>query len=210
MLRVQARLQAAREGYEMLERKRQILVLELMSRVEASRQAREAVQQQMAAAFEALRAAAGVWGAERLVRDSHGVAARHTLQVGDRSVMGVPVPSVNFEPGAQALPFGLAPGGAGADKVLQGFRDALTPIARLAEVENALLRLAREVKRTQRRVNALEQTFIPDYEETLKFIRESLEEREREDLVIMKKVKTRRQEERLVVPDRRRPEGDHG
>ena len=73
------------------------------------------------------------------------------------------------------------------------FCDALDSIAALAETENAVFRLAREVRRTQRRVNALEKLFIPDYTETLQYITETLEEREREGFVIMKMVKARRE-----------------
>ena len=106
--------------------------------------------------------------------------------------------------------FGLTAGASGADDVLKAFRDALAPIIRLAEVENAVMRLAHEVKRTQRRVHALENRFIPDYEETLEFIADSLAEREREDIVIMKKVKRRRELARLVPGRSARPEELNG
>ena len=182
----------------MLERKRQILVLELMSKVEAARVAQEQVEEAMQHAHRTLERAAMAAGAERLTRESHAVPTDHRLGIRTRSVMGVEVPEVSFSQPEHALLFGLTAGASGADDVLKAFRDALTPIIRLAEVENAVMRLAREVKRTQRRVHALENRFIPDYDETLKFIADSLAEREREDIVIMKKVKRRRELARLV------------
>ena len=78
------------------------------------------------------------------------------------------------------------------------FQDALGAIARSAEVENCVVRLARELRRTQRRVNALERIFIPDYEETRDYIRRTLEEREREGFVIMRMVKRRQEAARVV------------
>jgi len=73
--------------------------------------------------------------------------------------------------------------------VMVRFTKALDTIARLAEIENAVLRLAAEVRRTQRRVNALDKIFIPDYKETVAYIEDVLEEREREQFVIMKMAK---------------------
>ena len=209
-LRVTAVLERAQMGAEMLERKRQILVMELMGRVEDARKAQAAVQDAMAGAWKALQQAATRHGVERLVRESGGIREAGRLRVRSRAVMGVDVPEVTFQPEDQPMPFGFAAGAAGADEVLGCFRAALEPIARLAEVENAVLRLAREVRRTQRRVNALEKTFIPNYDETLKFIADCLEEREREDLVIMKKVKTMRQAAQQRQPGSARPEAHHG
>lgn len=201
-LRTQRRLESARHGYDMLERKRQILVMELMRKLEAARVAQEVVREAMAQAYAALENAALSAGIERLVRESCGIAADHKLQTSIHSVMGVAVPEISFECAGHALRFALTAGASGADEVLGRFHDALEPIVRLAEVENAVLRLAREIKRTQRRVNALEKTFIPDYEDTLTFIGECLDEREREELVIIKKIKRRRESARYAAEGR--------
>ena len=162
------------------------------------------MREAIAGAYEALEEAAFGSGAECLVRASAGIPEGQSIQVRSRSIMGAQVPQVDFERAEQRVPFGFASGAAGADEVLRQFRAALEPIARLAEVENAVLRLAREVRHTQRRANALEQTLIPNHEDTLKFIAESMEEREREDLVVMKKVKTMR------LAARRAPHGPPG
>jgi V/A-type H+-transporting ATPase subunit D len=69
------------------------------------------------------------------------------------------------------------------------FRDAVALVVELAEMENSVFRLAREVKRTQRRVNALEKIFLPRYEQALKYIGGALEEREREELVVVRRIR---------------------
>ena len=81
------------------------------------------------------------------------------------------------------------------------FRDTLKRIAELTEVEVAVWRLAMELKKTQRRVNALENIFIPQYVETVKFLEDNLAEKEREAFFQMKRVKAKL--EKLKVEQRR-------
>lgn len=192
-LRIQESLERAREGYDLLEQKRQILVMELMNRVEAARRAKRDIQRAMEEAYHALQEAAVTHGTDDLRRKADQVVMRHRLEMTSRSAMGISVPQVNCSVEELTPQFGLADWGSGADQVMVKFREALRLVARLAEVENAVFRLAREIKKTQRRVHALEKTFIPDYEETLNYIAQSLAERERENLVIMKKAKQKRE-----------------
>jgi V/A-type H+-transporting ATPase subunit D len=77
------------------------------------------------------------------------------------------------------------------DEAVGRFKNAITAIGRLAESRISLVRLAREIQKTIRRVNALEKIFIPDYKETIKYIEDSLEEGEREAFFILKLVKGR-------------------
>jgi V/A-type H+-transporting ATPase subunit D len=71
------------------------------------------------------------------------------------------------------------------------FVEALPLLAELAELENALLRLALELRKTQRRCNALSKIFIPEYRETIGYIMGALEERERESFIILKMIRDR-------------------
>jgi len=189
LLSLQRSLEFAQEGYELLEQKRQILVLELMSRLEAAKRAQKDVDAAMAAAFAALREAALRSGTEALAREALGIVRHHKLDYRGRPVMGIDLPTVTAEHEAPKPEFSTASGSAASDDVMARFTQALDALARLAEVENAVLRLASEVRRTQRRVNALDKVFIPDYQETVNYIEDVLEEREREQFVIMKMAK---------------------
>jgi len=191
LLALQRNLEFAREGYELLEQKRQILVLELMGRLEASKRAQSDVDEALAAAFAALREDALRSGTEALAREALGVTRQHRVEVESRAVMGIQLPSISAEHEAPRPEFGLAAGSVLSDEVTRRFTEALDAIARLAEIENAVLRLATEVRRTQRRVNALDKVFIPDYRDTIAYIEDVLEEREREHFVIMKMAKER-------------------
>jgi len=192
LLGLKQSLEFAQEGFDLLEQKRQILVYELMSRLEAARRAQQAVDEAMAPAFEALREAVLRSGTEAMGREALAVVAEHRIEVKPRSVMGLSLPMVRVEHQAPRPTFSVAGGSALSDEVMKRFTKALEAVARLAEVENAVLRLASEVRRTQRRVNALEKIFIPDHKETIAYIEGVLEEREREEFVIMKRAKSQR------------------
>jgi len=197
-LETQKKLQRTEEGYDLLEQKRQILVLEMMAQVEAARRVKEEVTATMAAAYEALARAAVSRGITGLMRQSCGIVLDHRISYRARSVMGVPVPQVTCRPEPLGLRFSLMDGRSYPDEVMRRFLEALEHVARLAEVENAVVRLAREIKRTQRRVRALEKTFIPRYKKDLKYIEEALAERQREEFIVLRKVKNKR---RAALPE---------
>ena len=198
-LQLRGRLERVREGHELLEQKRQILVLELMTQVEAARRIKEDIDRTMAAAYEALRRAAVRSGLTGLQRQACGTAMEHSLSVTTRSVMGVPVPHIRCAPVAFGLQFGITDGRSQTDEVLRRFLEALPLVAELAQVENAVFRLAREIKRTQRRVNALEKVYIPQYKGVLRRIEDALAERQREEFIVLRKVKRKRQTARALA-----------
>lgn len=184
-------LDFAQEGYDLLEQKRQILIFELMSRLGRARDAERRVAQAMAAAQAALREALLEMGSGAVDRAAIGVKTDHGLEIEDTSLMGIRVPKVTAAAATEGVQFGVGGTTAHADQAMRRFMDALPLLAELAELENAVLRLARELRKTQRRCNALSKIFIPDYSETITYITSSLEERERESVIIMKMIKAR-------------------
>jgi len=184
-------LEFAEEGYDLLEQKRQILVFELMSRLGRARDAERRVAEALAPAHDALREAALAVGSDAVDRAGIGVRFDHEIKVDEQGVMGIRLPEVSARTERAGVQFGIGGTSAHADEAMRRFIEALPLLAELAELENAVLRLARELRKTQRRVNALSKLFIPDYTDTLKYIEETLEEREREAFIIMKMVKQR-------------------
>jgi len=185
------RLELVEEGYDLLEQKRQILIFELMSRLGRARDAERRAEEAMAKAHAAGEEAVLDVGADALDRAALGVSVAHEAELDEQSLMGIRLPEVAVtgeEPGPQ---FGVVGTGAATDAAMQRFAETLQVLGELAELENAVLRLARELRKTQRRVNALSKIFIPNYTETIGYIVDSLEERERESLIIMKMVKER-------------------
>jgi len=209
-LELERQLARIQEGHDLLEQKRQILVMELMTRVEAAKRLKAEIQETMSAAHEALRRAIRRTGLSGLMRQNCGISMRHELSYRHRSVMGVPVPQIECKPEPFGLQFGLTDGRSHTDEVLRRFLETLALVAELAEVENAVIRLAREIRRTQRRVNALEKIHIPEYKDALRYIDDVLAERQREEFIVLRKVKRKRQlaAERLLDLLRGAAQGD--
>jgi V/A-type H+-transporting ATPase subunit D len=196
LLRLKRDLRFAQEGYEMLEEKRQILILELMGMVQKAKSTQKEVQEKLDAAFGALREALIRNGALRLTSEASAPRPDHSAAISTRALMGIYLPTVSADHPAAGPATSLMAGNTALDEATAAFAKAMESIDRLAEIENAVFRLAREVQKTQRRVNALEKVFIPSYVETLRFITAALEERERDEFIVMRKVKERLEKRR--------------
>ena len=105
--------------------------------------------------------------------------------------MGVPIPVVRAHGEPPEMPYSLGDTMATLDEASTAFRQVLEHIPELSESMTSVWRLARELHKTQRRVNALEHIFIPDYKDTVSFIESALEEREREETFRLKRLKTK-------------------
>jgi V/A-type H+-transporting ATPase subunit D len=184
----------AEEGFDLLEQKRQILIFELMSRLGRARDAERRVTEAMARAFAALRTAILEGGSGAVDRAALGVRMTHEVDVADQNLMGILLPAVSVRAERPGVHFGVTGTPAHADLAMQRFVDLLPLLGEMAELENAVLRLARELRKTQRRCNALSKIFLPDYNDTIDYIVSSLEEREREAFTILKMIKNRMSE----------------
>jgi len=184
-------LEFSRSGYELLDQKRTILTIELTGRLDAVRNLEAELDQLLAEAFETLREAALEAGSEALERQSFASLGEHNVEVRSRPLMGLPLPQLETEYADMPPQFGAMGSSARVDEVRRIFAEVLKLVGRMAELQNLVVRLARELRKTQRRTNALSRIFIPNYEETIKYITETLEERERESVAVMKMIKAR-------------------
>ncbi|MCK9227471.1 MAG: V-type ATP synthase subunit D [Syntrophorhabdaceae bacterium] len=191
LLNLERQLDFAQEGYDLLEQKRQILIFELMSRLNRAEEAERKVAEALRQAFEALREATLDVGSEAIDRVTLGIAMKHKIELSDDRLMGMGVPKVTVRAEHMGVRFGVTGTSSNTDLAMNRFVDVLPLLAELAELENAVMRLARELRRTQRRTNALSKIFIPQYRETIDYIMGSLEERERESLIILKMIRDR-------------------
>jgi V/A-type H+-transporting ATPase subunit D len=182
LLMVRQRLDLARQGHRLLESKRDVLMLEIMRLIEDAERVQREAQARFERAYGAIEEARVAEGTERLRRfalaQPHGVELRIT----PRSVMGVVVPSVTYQVPPRRPLFGFGNSSVMLDQAELAWADVLDVIGELAEKVTTVWRLALELRRTQRRVNALENIFIPNYEETVDYIEDTLEEKDREEL----------------------------
>jgi V/A-type H+/Na+-transporting ATPase subunit D len=191
LLALKRQLAFAREGFDLLDQKRQILIFELMSRLQRAREAEAKAAESLRRSHEALREALLEVGSDSLDRASLGVRLNHVITLAPQLLMGLRIPHVQVRIEKPGLPYGIVGTSANTDLAMVRFIEALPLLAELAELENAIIRLARELRKTQRRCNALSKTFIPAHEQTVSYIAESLEERERESFTILKMIRNR-------------------
>jgi len=191
LLVLRRHLAFAEDGYDLVEQKRQILIFERMSRLDRARNAEQNIAEALRRAFAALREAQLDTGTEMLRQATLAVLMEHRIKLSDQHLMGMKIPAVTVQAEKTGVRFGLNGTSSNTDLAMHHFIEVLPLLAELAELENAVMRLARELRKTQRRCNALSKIFIPDYRETIAYIVGALEERERESFVILKMIRDR-------------------
>ena len=210
LLRVKQDLQFAREGYEILNRKREVLTAELIRVAHEAEELQQKVWKLLAAAYAALEKAQLRMGREKVEWAALAASKSVDVTLKYRSIMGVAVPQVDAR--VHSLEMRYSPGDttAALDEASVAFHDVLNYLPELSRLITTVWRLANELRKTQRRVNALQYIFIPAYEETVIFIQSSLEEREREDTFRLKLLKHRskRQEGTAPMPESEPPFND--
>ena len=191
LLRLKGELAFARSGYELLEQKREILILELKRFIARAIEAERKADQALAAAFDALREAQFATGVSGVVSASRAVNIESGLTLRERRVMGVPLPAVELRMNDNPPYYGPSGTSVWTDEAVLRFKEALASLAALAECRISVMRLAQEIQKTIRRVNALERIFIPDYEDSQHHVEGALEEADREAFFVLKLVKDR-------------------
>lgn len=187
LLATKKTLALSRTGFELLDRKRNILIREMMALIQRAASIQDKIDNTYEVAYKALQRANITLGiCEEL---SHTVPIDNGLNVAYRSVMGVEIPMVSLEPINTPIPFGLNSTNSMLDDAYNKFSEVKRLTAELAEVENSVYRLADAIKKTQKRANALKNIMIPRFEATVKFITNALEEKDREEFSRLKIIK---------------------
>jgi V/A-type H+/Na+-transporting ATPase subunit D len=189
LLRVKQDLTFAKEGYEILNRKREVLTTELIRMAHNAEELQQEVWKLLAEAYSDMEKAQLKMGRERV--EWAALAANKTVdvQLKFRGIMGVAVPIVDAQGAPPEMLYSLGDTTAALDEASTDFARVLKLIPELSMVITTVWRLAGELRKTQRRVNALQYIFIPEYEETVQFIVSSLEERDREETFRLKLLK---------------------
>lgn len=187
LLATKKSLELSRTGFDLLDRKRNILIREMMSLIDRASKIQGKIDRAYAEAYSSLQLAnitLGICG-----ELSQTVPVENGLNVAYRSVMGVEIPMVSLETKDTPIPFGLNSTNILLDKAYSKFNEVKCMTAELAEVENSVYRLADAVKKTQKRANALKNILIPRFQVTVKMITDALEEKDREEFSRLKIIK---------------------
>ncbi len=179
-------MKMAQSGHDLLDQKRQVLMMELVRYIDAAKKLQEDVAKIFKEAYDALQKANISLGIDTVEDISESVPITASVTVRLRSVMGVEIPDID-PVSAEAIPSYSFHGSSGAmDAAYAKFRKVMVLVAQLAEIETSVYRLAVQIRKTHRRVNALEKVVIPQDLQEIRFISDVLEEGDREDFTRMK------------------------
>jgi V/A-type H+/Na+-transporting ATPase subunit D len=195
LLTRRAQIRLAEQGAELLRGKREALVREFLTELQRFADAREALRRQLSDAKESLMRAMALDGPEAV--SSAGLASRRPIEIqtSERNIWGTKIAEIDsdYMPlGVEDRGFSAAGASARIEETAERFEAGMELILRVAPLDRKLGRLAEEIRRTSRRVNALEQRLLPDLKEQVQYIRGVLDQREREDVLRLKHLKKKR------------------
>ncbi|WP_318663067.1 V-type ATP synthase subunit D [Treponema sp.] len=192
LLSLKEQLSISKDGYELLEQKREILVMELMHMVEKVKLLEQDIDALIEKAYPALKKMLMQVGGDRVEQIANGVKYEYTIKEKSTTIGGMNFPTIDVKLPEMQLFYSVLGTYASTDQVIKYFFELLKLLTDMASIRTIVWRLAGEVKKTQRRVNALDKMVIPQTSETVKYIESVLEERERENVFVLKALKNKK------------------
>ena len=193
LLTTKEQLAVSTNGYELLEEKREILVRELMRLVEQVKILEDEIDQAIEEAYPAFKRMLMLDGADQVERIAKTIHYDFDMIERTVTVGGMQFETIDVELPQKQLFYSFLGTYANTDAVIVKFLDLLSLLTQMASIRTIVWRLAEEVKRTQRRVNALDKMIIPQATQTIKYIEGVLEERERENVFVLKALKKKQE-----------------
>lgn len=191
LIQTKKSLALANMGYDLMDKKRNVLIKEMMTQLDAVKTIRVQITDAYQKAYDMLQEANMSMG---LISEFvETIPVDHGIEIAYRSVMGVEIPKINYT--KQPIEYDFESSNSKVDYAYACFSEVKQLTTLLAEVENSVYRLANAIRKTQKRANALKNISIPQFEKTVKYISESLEEKEREEFSRQKVIKNMKQRE---------------
>src|SRR5215813_11235839 len=191
LIKIRRSMQVAKMVHKILDDKREVLLKKIDEIIEEANKARGDIWSPLADIYSAIYDAYMTLGTTSLESIADSTPSIMEVEVNVRRIVDVKIPTLNVrtKQGGQELTYGFSETNTSVDKAAKNIKNMLPKICKAAEYENAIFSLAKELERTQKLINALEFVIIPHYENAISFIKATLEEREREEFVRLKKVK---------------------
>lgn len=183
-------LALARQGYGLMDKKRNILIRELMGLIDEAKEIQKQIDSTFGAAYTALMYANIELGIDFVSDVAGSVPVEDSIQIKTRSVMGTEIPLVRFNDTELTPTYAYFSTRESLDKARECFNEVKKLTVKLSMIENSAYRLARNIKKTQKRANALKNITIPTYETLTKNITNALEEKDREEFTRLKVIKS--------------------
>ncbi len=185
----------AYEGYDLLNQKREILAIEIVRKISVIRRMEVDFQEVLNQLYAAYRSAAVDMGSDAITLQSCFEMRGYFLHMDYAKFMGLKLSNIRLDLKTPRLAYSLPQTTAIYDNAKEQSRKALPILAEYATITKSIIMLSRELKKVQRRVNALEKIFIPQHEEAKKYITDRIEEMEREEIFVKKLIRQRQSPE---------------
>ena len=192
LIKKNAQIKLAEQGRDLLREKMDALIQEFFNIMESVSKSRVELESVANAAQRSLLTALAVDDSVTLKSASFATRKGLFIDIKGKNIMGVPVPVLEKKRVSKSVlerGYSIIGVSGRIDEAAEKFEMELDLIIELAETETSLKRLGGEIQITRRRVNALEQIMIPELKKQKKYIKNAIDEREREDLFRLKKVK---------------------
>ena len=182
-------LMLARQGYDLMDKKRNILLKELMGLIDEAKDIQEEIDVTFTKAYACLQRANIEHGISKVQELAFTVPIEDSLKMQTRSIMGTEIPHIKYDAKQNDLTYSFSTTRESIDIAREAFREVKDLTIKLSMVENAAYRLATNIKKTQKRANALKNITIPMYSNLVYTISNALEEKEREEFTRLKVIK---------------------
>ena len=182
-------LALANQGYELMDKKRNILIREL---IDQAKDIQEQIDSTFTHAYKCLQHANIEHGISLVSQLAYTVPIEDSIKIKSRSIMGTEIPLVDYTPDENQPTYSFSTTDESIDRAREAFRKVKELTIKLSMIENAAYRLATNIKKTQKRANALKNITIPTYTTLVSSISNALEEKEREEFTRLKVIKQRK------------------
>ncbi|HJC86825.1 MAG TPA: V-type ATP synthase subunit D [Candidatus Eisenbergiella intestinigallinarum] len=182
-------LALAKQGYELMDKKRNILIRELMNLIEEAKTIQTQIDTTFTEAYQALQQANIEVGIHYVQQIAQAIPVENGVRIKTRSIMGTEIPLVEHEEEKRVPYYGFYNSSESVDAAREGFLKVKELTLKLSMVENSAYRLAMNIRKTQKRANALKNITIPSYTALVKDITNALDEKDREEFTRLKVVK---------------------
>ena len=182
-------LALAQQGYDLMDKKRNILIRELMDLIDEARDIQDEIDSTFTYAYQCLQRANIEHGINLVSQLAYTVPIENSIVIQTRSIMGTEIPHVKYTPANVMPTYSFSTTRESIDLATKAFQKVKDLTVKLSMVENAAYRLATNIKKTQKRANALQNITIPMYTNLVYTISNALEEKEREEFTRLKVIK---------------------
>lgn len=194
LIAAKKQLQLSKLGYDLMNRKKEVLISEMMTLLTQVKQLRTIVTNSFKKAYTLFEEANMTLGV--LNRISKLATIDTKVNVVYRSVMGVEIPKIDYKPDPIKIIYGFEETNSRLDEAYVELVELKKVIATLAQIDHSVFRLAKAIQVTQKRTNALKNIVIPQKEAEIKYIYDALEEKEREEFIRMKMIKFKKENQK--------------